>query len=125
MTKKVKSIILFILMLFSLAGCDRIGSKSTRMSTIYGVITVISLLLLVTYCVIIHKKELWFLLLFSSVFIVNIGYFSLSISKTIEEALLANRIAYLGSVFLPMSMLVIIMNVVLKYNYGHEMLNGL
>ena len=111
MTKKVKSIILFILMLFSLAGCDRIGSKSTSISTIYGAITVISLLLLVTYCVIIHKKELWFLLLFSSVFIVNIGYFSLSISKTIEEALLANRIAYLGSVFLPMSMLVIIMNV--------------
>ena len=111
MTKKVKSIILFILMLFSLAGCDRIGSKSTSISTIYGAITVISLLLLVTYCVIIHKKELWFLLLFSSVFIVNIGYFSLSISKTIEEALLANRIAYLGSVFLPMSMLMIIMNV--------------
>lgn len=111
MTKKVKSIILFILMLFSLAGCDRIGSKSTSISTIYGAITVISLLLLVTYCVIIHKKELWFLLLFSSVFIVNIGYFSLSISKTIEEALLANRIAYLGSVFLPMSMLMIILNV--------------
>lgn len=111
MTKKVKSIILFILMLFSLAGCDRIGSKSISISTIYGAITVISLLLLVTYCVIIHKKELWFLLLFSSVFIVNIGYFSLSISKTIEEALLANRIAYLGSVFLPMSMLMIIMNV--------------
>lgn len=111
MKKEAKSIILYMLMLFSLSGCDRIDSKSTSMSTIYGVATVISLLLLVTYCVIIHKKELWFLLLFSSVFVVNIGYFSLSISKTIEEALLANRISYLGSVFLPMSMLMIIITV--------------
>ena len=111
MKKEAKSIILYMLMLFSLSGCDRIDSKSTSMSTIYGVATVISLLLLVTYCVIIHKKELWFLLLFSSVFVVNIGYFSLSTSKTIEEALLANRISYLGSVFLPMSILMIIMNV--------------
>ena len=111
MKKEAKSIILYMLMLFSLSGCDRIDSKSTSMSTIYGVATVISLLLLVTYCVIIHKKELWFLLLFSSVFVVNIGYFSLSTSKTIEEALLANRISYLGSVFLPMSMLMIIMTV--------------
>ena len=112
MKKESKSIVFFILllMLFSLAGCDRVGSKSTSISVVYGVITVVSLLL-VAYCVIIHKKEHWFLLLFSSVFIVNIGYFTLAISKTIEEALLANRIAYLGSVFLPMSMLMIIMNV--------------
>ncbi len=32
-------------------------------------------------------------------------------SKTIEEALLANRISYLGSVFLPLSMVMIIMEV--------------
>ena len=113
MKKESKSIVLFILllMLFSLAGCDRVGSKSTSISVVYGIITVVSLLFLVAYCVIIHKKEHWFLLLFSSAFIVNIGYFTLAISKTIEEALLANRIAYLGSVFLPMSMLMIIMNV--------------
>ena len=90
---------------------DTIGSKATSISVIYGVITVVALFLLVAYCVSIHKKELWFLLLFSSVFIVNIGYFTLSISKTLEEALLANRIAYFGSVFLPMSMLMIILRV--------------
>ena len=94
---------------FSLTGCATVGSKSTSMSVVYGVITVVSLLLLVVYCVVINKKEFWFVLLFSSVFVVNIGYFALSISKTLEEALLANRIAYLGSVFLPMAMFMIIM----------------
>jgi DNA-binding CsgD family transcriptional regulator len=48
--------------------------------------------------------------------VVNIGYLSLAISKTIEEALLANRIAYLGSVFLPMAMFMIIIRTC-KINY--------
>lgn len=81
------------------------------MSLIYGVIAMISLLLVVGYCSFVKKKELWFLLLFISAFIVNTGYFALSISKTLEEALLANRISYLGSVFLPLCMLMIIMSV--------------
>jgi len=50
-------------------------------------------------------------LLFSSVFVVNTGYLTLSLSSTISEALLANRLSYLGSVCLPMSMLMIIANV--------------
>lgn len=50
-------------------------------------------------------------LLFVAVFVVNIGYFTLSVSETLEEALLANRIAYLGSVCLPMSMMMSILNV--------------
>ena len=112
MKKESKSIMFLIVMLFSFTGCgNTVGSKSSSISVLYGVITAVALLLLVAYCVSIHKKELWFLLLFSSVFIVNIGYFTLSISKTLEDALLANRIAYFGSVFLPMSMLMIIMNV--------------
>ena len=44
-------------------------------------------------------------------FVANIGYFALSISKTVEEALLANRLAYLGCVFLPLFMLMTIMKV--------------
>ena len=53
------------------------------------------------------KREPWFLVLFSSIFIVNAGYFWISVSRTLSEALLANRISYLGSVFLPLSMLMI------------------
>lgn len=79
-----------------------------NISVIYGVVAVISLLLAISYCVFIRKKEMWLVWLYFSVFIANLGYFTLSISKTLEEALLANRIAYLGCVFLPLFMLVVI-----------------
>lgn len=81
------------------------------MSMIYGILAGISLMLLIGYGAIVKKKEMWLLLLFASIFLVNAGYFSLSVSKTLEEALLANRIAYLGSVFLPFFMLMTIANV--------------
>lgn len=81
------------------------------MMMIYGVMAGVSLLLLVGYGALVKKKEIWLLLLFVSVFLVNGGYFSLSMSKTLEEALLANRIAYLGSVFLPLCMLMTIIGV--------------
>lgn len=86
------------------------------MSVIYGIIAGLSLLLLIGYCVFVQKKEIWLLLLFVSVFFVNSGYFTLSISKTLGEALLANRLAYLGSVFLPLFMLMTIIEVC-KYPY--------
>lgn len=98
------------LILLTLSGCSSIGDKATSMSIIYGATTVLSLFLLIGYCGFIKKKEIWFLLLFASVFVVNVGYLTLSLSKTLEEALLANRISYLGSVFLPFSMLMIILN---------------
>ena len=81
------------------------------MSMIYGILAGISLMLLIGYGALVKKKELWLLLLFVSIFLVNAGYFSLSISKTLGEALLANRIAYLGSVFLPFFMLMTIAGV--------------
>jgi len=106
------------MLFFTLAlhGCSSIGDKTTSMSIIYGATAVLSLLLLAGYCYFIKKKEIWFILLFASIFVVNIGYFSLSVSQTLEEALLANRISYLGSVFLPFSMLMIILNFS-KLNY--------
>lgn len=79
-------------------------------SIVYILAAVCSLLSLVAYCVFIKNKFTWFWVLFASISVVNVGYFVLSISKTLEEALLANRIAYLGSVLLPMSMLLIILN---------------
>lgn len=99
------------LLLILLSGCHAIGDKSASLSVIYGATAVLSLLLLVGYCSVVPKKDPWFLLLFSSVLVVNAGYFALAISQSLEEALLANRISYLGSVFLPMSMLMIILNV--------------
>ncbi len=85
--------------------------KTLNISYIYGIDAVLSLLLACGYCGIVRKKEIWLVWLYFSVFIANIGYFALSISKTVEEALLANRLAYLGCVFLPLFMLMTIMKV--------------
>ena len=93
-----------------LSGCSSIGEKAASMSVIYGVAAVLSLILLVIYCSTVKKRDPWYLLLFTSIMVVNIGYFALAISQGLGEALLANRVSYLGSVFLPLSMLMIIIN---------------
>ena len=82
-----------------------------NLSIIYGIATVFALLLAVGYCTMVRKKENWLIWLYFSVFIANLGYFTLSISTTLEEALLANRLAYLGCVFLPLFMLMTILKV--------------
>lgn len=91
-----------------LTGCSSIGDKAASISIVYGATAVLSLLLLVGYCSMSPKREIWHLLLFASVYIVNTGYFALAISRSLDEALLANRLSYLGSVFLPLSMWMII-----------------
>ena len=60
-----------------LSGCSTIGNKSMSMSIIYIVATIISFLILVGYASFSNKKNVWYLLLFSSVLIVNIGYTAL------------------------------------------------
>lgn len=82
-----------------------------NLSIIYGIAAALALLLAVSYCTMVHKKENWLIWLHFSVFIANLGYFALSISTTLEEALLANRLAYLGCVFLPLFMLMTILKV--------------
>ncbi|MBQ4092040.1 MAG: hypothetical protein IJC82_01845 [Firmicutes bacterium] len=85
--------------------------RSGILSIFYGIIMVLSLLLTVGYFVLVRNRDIWFLLLFTSVLIVNTGYFLLSVSSTLSEAMWANRLSYLGSVFLPFIMLMVIMNV--------------
>lgn len=82
-----------------------------NVSHIYGMMTCMSLVLACGYCALIQKKEMWLVWLYFSVFIANLGYFTISISKTLEEALLANRLAYLGCVFLPLFMLMSVVKV--------------
>ena len=94
----------------SFSGCGPIGAKSMTLSVIYAAIVVLSLLLFVGYCILIKEKLIWFYLLFGAVAVVNTGYLAISIATTLEGALMANRISYLGSVLLPLSMLMIIMH---------------
>lgn len=111
MKKLLASLSLLLLSVWSLAGCAAVGSKNTSHCFIYSAAAVLSLLLLVGCCLLVRKKKVWFILLFSSVLVVNIGYTFLSLSTGLEAALWANRVAYLGSVFLPLAMLMIILDV--------------
>ena len=91
-------------------GCV-VGDKDASYTTIYLATAVMALLVLVGYLALFKKRDGWFITLFASVPIVNIGYFFLASSSSLGEALLANRIAYLGSVALPYTMFFIILNV--------------
>lgn len=79
------------------------------MSLAYGIIALISLCM-VGVCVLSDKKrDVWLLFVFVSVSLCNLGYFMTSISKTLADALNSNRIAYLGSVFLPFFLLMMVL----------------
>lgn len=108
---KIFVVILALALLITLAfGFDSIGDKSASMSIIYGAAAVVSLLILAGYGIFHPRKDRKFIFLFTSVLVVNTGYFNLSISETLESALWANRLSYFGSVFLPLAMLLIIAN---------------
>lgn len=111
MKKSLASLPVLLFLIFGLSGCDTVGSKNAAHSIIYSAIAVLSLLLLIGCCLVVRKRKIWFVLLFSSVLVVNIGYTFLSLSNCLTMALWANRVAYLGSVFLPLAMLMIILDV--------------
>ena len=111
MKKNILFIFTIMLAIFGLSGCNGVGDKSASLSIIYIAAAVLSLLVLIGYCCMSRKKNAWFVTLFSCVLVVNIGYVALSVSTGLKMALMANRVAYLGSVFLPMSMLMIILDV--------------
>ena len=78
------------------------------MSIAYGIVALVSLCM-VGVCVMADKKrDVWLLLVFASVSVCNLGYFMLSVSKDLGDALNSNRLAYLGSVFLPFFMLMMV-----------------
>ena len=98
---------LFILS-FVLSGCNAIGDKAASLTLVYGIAAVVSLFLLGSYLLLAKKKDPWYVVLFISVLVVNLGYLALALSQNLAEALWANRLAYLGSVFLPLAMWMII-----------------
>lgn len=69
-----------------------------------------SLLLLPLYFLVVRKKqnEPWLLTLCSCVVVVNLGYTLIAFSGTVEFALFANKITYLGQVFVPLCMFMLI-----------------
>lgn len=76
----------------------------------YGAIFLVSLMLVPLYLLLMRKKqnEPWLFVLFVCVTVVNLGYTLLAFSPTEEFALFANKIAYLGQVFVPLCMFMIV-----------------
>lgn len=105
MKKYIAMPLCLLTVLLCLTGCGGSAAKTTNLSVFYGVTMAISALLLLSYALFEKKRDVWLLLLLACVMVVNIGYFALSISQNLAEALLANRISYLGSVFLPLFMM--------------------
>ena len=108
-----KSLLCFFAVLSAVVfcGCGVTGEKTASLFIVYAIAALCSLFIFVAYFFMISKKDKWSALLFTSVFVVNVGYFLLSTADTLNIALWANRIAYFGSVFLPLSMFMIIVRV--------------
>ena len=109
--KKYLSCLFATAFVLFLGGCGVTGEKTASLSVVYAVAAVCALFVFVAYFFLISKKDKWSVLLFTSVFVVNAGYFFLSTADTLDVALWANRVAYFGSVFLPLSMFMIIVRV--------------
>ena len=74
----------------------------------YLISLVFAIGLFVAYLVMVKNKEFWLTMLYVCVSVVNLGYTLLSMADTLEFALFGNDVAYLGSVFLSMCMLLTI-----------------
>lgn len=81
------------------------------MSIFYGIVCLISFILLIVYFIIDKKREKWLMCVFISVLVCNTGYFMLSISRNLNLALISNSIAYIGNIFLPFFMLMLILEI--------------
>ena len=81
------------------------------LSIVYGVVALLSALLLISYFLFDKRKNYLFLALFFCVAISNGGYFLLAICNSLTVAKLANGISYFGGAFSMLVMLLIILNV--------------
>ena len=70
----------------------------------YAITLTLAIALLIAYSVMVRNKEFWLTMLYASVSVVNLGYLLMSLANTVELAVLANDVAYFGSVFLAMCM---------------------
>ncbi len=80
------------------------------MTAAYGIISLVALLMIGVCLWVDRKRDINLLALFVSIFVCDVGYFMVSASRTLDGALWGNRIAYLGSVFLPLFMLMMLLN---------------
>ncbi|MBQ3087143.1 MAG: hypothetical protein IJC45_07400 [Clostridia bacterium] len=80
------------------------------LTVLYGIVFAVSVLMIGVYFLVDKRHNAWLLHLFVCVCICDLGYFLLSLSRSLQFALWANRIAYFGNVFLPFYILMMIIN---------------
>ena len=85
--------------------------KDGVLSIVYGVVALLSVLLLMSYFLFDKKKNYRFLALFCCVAASNLGYFLLAICNSLTVAKVANAISYFGGAFSMLVMLLIIYDV--------------
>ena len=81
------------------------------LSIVYGVVALLSVSLLISYCFFDKRKNRRFLILFCCVATSNLGFFLLAICKSLAVAKVANAISYFGGAFSMLIMLLIIHDV--------------
>ena len=77
---------------------------------IYALALLFAILLAFGYVLRFEKREGSFILLFGLITFANLGYLLTSLARSLEFALFANTLSYFGSVFLPMIMLLILLD---------------
>lgn len=80
------------------------------MTFVYAVISAAALALAGICCVIDKSKDVWLRLFFVAVFICDLGYFLVSVSQTLSEAIAVHRVVFFGSVFMPLLLMMKIMH---------------
>lgn len=84
--------------------------NSGHLIPVYGMVAVLSLLMMAGYLLWEREKERKFMLLFLFVVIVNCGYFFQSVASNLSQAMLANRVSYFGAAYSVLAMALIIMD---------------
>lgn len=93
------------------------------MSIFYGLASLISVILLIVYFFMDKGQNKIIMCLFISIAVCSTGYLILSLSKCLPLALVGNSIAYLGNVFLPFLMLMLVLDACnIKYS---KLFNGI
>lgn len=87
------------------------SAKSGNMALIYCAVAVLSVLLAAAYIIWEKRKSKYFSALYLCVAVANCGYFLQAVSPSLDAALWANRISYLGCAYLILLMLLSVMDV--------------
>ena len=85
--------------------------KNGVLSIVYGAVALLSVLLIMSYFLFDKRKDRRFMALFCCVATSNLGYFLLSICRSLAVAKTANAISYFGGAFSMLVMLLIIYDV--------------